>query len=391
MTNNFNTYLFTFIGLPFFLLLTACQSPINQAQKEHKSTVDKWQALMQYGESTLPDYGISISAQLSLRPRKKGSSPLSYQLTNIQLNDKNPLNHINLLSPWFTNKYICSPVCTQLTEYKSKTNIGSTTLLNYYFEQYQYQFYDFYVQVYQVNKQLVQLNKIQPLLVKDYLLHLADKQAPQTSLADFIKLLTQSLTPLAYQEYLLQPQLRVGEYQPSNEGLPSIPNYEQGTKEQNNWQNATVIKTETIAWQKIATSNAEILKWQKVASINNVQDSPIIETQATEPLIIPSITQWLSNKNNNLSIGDLACSYQYNMFGKVIAIHPMQMDNSSSGNKGTTVTISLFGQAKKVRDGVMKNQEDGYLFNTSQHAVSFKPIKGVKTFLAENVSQCIFE
>ncbi|NRD71805.1 hypothetical protein HQQ94_00750 [Shewanella sp. VB17] len=448
MINNFRIiidtltrcYLFTFIGLPCLILLTACQSSIDQAQQGHKYTVDKWLALMQYGESTLPEYGITISAKLSQLPMENIHAPLSYQLKNIKLDNEKNVNKINLLSPWFNNKYICSPVCSQLTEYKSKTNRGNRTLLNYYFEEYKYDFYDFYVQVYQVNNQLAQLKKIQPSLVKDYLLYLVDQQAPQSSLVAFIELLKQSLSPQAYQEYLQDPKLLVGEYQPLNEGLPDMQAYKQTVKERDFWQDAAQGNSENVGWRKVADNNIEDLTWQKVADGNiegltwkkvadgniegltwkkvadsNIEDltwkkkaedkgnqmpnDQVKQTEKTDS--IPSREQWISSKNNPLEVGELACSYQENMFGKVIAVSTSNSTSTSTvddieSNKqeieaSNSVTLSLFGQAKQVEDGVTSSHVSGYLFNTSQQAVSFKPIKGTKTFSADDIGRCLFQ
>jgi hypothetical protein len=415
MTHYFNTltkelvekstprYLLILIYLPFFLLFTACQSPINQAQENHKSTVDKWQELIRYGESTLPEHGISITAQLSQRPIKNANAALSYQLSNIKLSEKSNLNHINLLSPWFKNKYICSPVCTQLTEYKSKTNLGSTTLLNYYFEEYQYQFYDFYVQVYQLNKKLEQLIDIQPLLIKDYLLYLVDQQKPQASLVAFVEGLNSTLTPRAYQDYLLEPKLRVGKYQPSQEGLPSISSYNSTKQEQELWQqkievnkendnrqHATKNSTEVLMWQTMASDNKETLIWQKISVNTEAGNIQAKKDEATKTLFTPSFEQWKTIKSNDLSVGDLACSYQGNMFGKIIAIEESELDNIG-GNKDGAVTLSLFGKAKKIHDGIIENLASGYLFNTSEQALSFEPVKGTKTFATQNISQCQFK
>ena len=78
------------------------------------------------------------------------------------------------------------------------------------------------------------------------------------------------------------------------------------------------------------------------------------------------------------------------MFGKVISIADVNK-NKNGVNIGSNVTLSLFGQAKKIEDGVTSSHVSGYLFNTGQQAVSFKPIKGIKTFSADNISQCQFK
>ncbi|MCP4321441.1 MAG: hypothetical protein GY951_18525 [Psychromonas sp.] len=361
-------------------------------------TVEKLQALIQYGESTLPEYGISITAQLIQQPKNNTHSASSYQLSNIKLNDQSPHNAINLLSPWFHNSYICNPVCSQLTEYKSETNQGATTLLNYYFQLHQFEFYDFYVEIYKLNRKIEQLQEIQPLLLKDYLLYLVDQQAPQTSLMDFIALLTQSLSTTAYQYYLQQPTLRVGKYISSTANEQNIWILNQSNTESAEWQKTTSKNSETEEWQKTPSENAEVQGWRENSSESaetqpwkNADESNIHKhisnphKQPASTVIIPSPTQWKATKSNNLDIGDIACSYHGNMFGKVIALH------NASNNKNKTVSLSLLGEVKNVHDGIIKNQISGYLFNTSQSVINFKPIKGVKVFFANNISKCQFK
>ncbi len=192
---------FTIICLSL-LAGVGCQSIIKIAGTEdHKTVYEKWRELVSYAESDLADYGIKIIAQLKV---KTLNSKEEFYLSNIKLSSSSNALNIDLLSPQFETKLVCDPVCYQLTEYVRTRDEDKDgyTLLTAFFDKHEYELFDFYAKTMVLNKKIATLEAMNSVLLSSYFLFLLEEEKIFESLDEFSPYLENSLSELAYQDYI---------------------------------------------------------------------------------------------------------------------------------------------------------------------------------------------
>ena|GEM_PF-4220972 len=425
-----------FFILCFLLVLTGCQSTLDVAGEEHKTVTDKWKELSKYAESNIEDYGITINARLAISADQK------FKLTHFKLSSRQSRQDINLLSPNFEHKYICSPKCYQLIEYFNLSGEDGTTLLTNYFDRHEFELFKFYGDIQLLNKQLAKLAVHDQRLLKSYLTSLAYQRISFESANDFILFLTTSLTVSALESFSENPEDLFSNflknYQSVNGGQWTGDRTEHDdwtsvSKEQNEWTGIimennewtnitdeqkkwaittdeqdkwTGVSQEQSAWADVSEEQSE---WTEVNKEHNgwTASSELPEkTWSAKLTVLPEALwmkeasdqknskvdgeptgkeglnndqlAWQSAKASPILIGHNVCSYRESYFGVVVAL------------SFDTVTVNLLGQAKVIREGVVYPAEQGDLFTLNEN-LYFSPITEKRTFDKADLASCILE
>lgn len=385
------SYLFSFlrvkrvaIAIICYGITVSCQSPRDIEGEKHKITVDKWRELSRYSSSVLVNHGVFVSAKLSVFYENKYPR---YQLTDISLANKEKVFSINLTYPSFENKYICTPVCAQLTEYMEVDSESSYTLLNQFLSNHEFELFDFYGKLYELNRRIERLEGLSSEQLSHYFSFLVTQNDSFANLKDFTQFLREKLTEQALKDYIRNPN-RLVKSQTINPAqfLTADHSWQVGpTKDSQGWQmNNTeelehwvvgptldselwVVGPNLESEQWKVGQNEEIDLREQVSGYKATAESPNIYSQNDKFSRQPN--KLIASKN------DLVCSYSMNMFGHLVSMNDAQVE------------VSLIGEAKLLEDGVVKSPEKGFLHNQVGN-VTFLPLSGVRSFDRSDIFVC---
>jgi hypothetical protein len=435
-TNKVLHFLSASLLIVLLLLGGGCQSSLDIAGDEHKTVTEKWRALSKYAESSIENYDVTISARLAISTDKR------FKLTHFKISSGSNKQDINLLTPNFENKYICSPLCYQLIEYVNFSGESGTTLLTSYFDRHEFELFKFYGDIQLLNKQLAKLAKHDQALLNSYLKSMAYQSVSFDTAKGFIQFLTEALTIPSLKSFADNPQDLLSHYlkkhqvknasrwntadaeryewtdisKEQNEW--SADNREQSewsakTQEQNEWsansqeQNEwSTYSQEQNEWSDIdeeknewASATQEQNEWTMLNKMpervwlnesDSFSEAPWLKQLPKESAAkdgVESVTNdqtgndlltWGSAKASLIKIGHNVCSYQGSFFGVVTAI---------SFDK---VTVNVLGQAKRIIEGIIYPANDGDLFSMNEN-LYFTPLSERKSFERSNVASCLLE
>jgi hypothetical protein len=400
----------------FLLAGFGCQSTLDIAGGEHKTVSEKWRALSNYAESNIGNYGITITARLAIGEDE------NFKLTHFKITNKPSRQDIDLLTPNFENKYICSPTCYQLIEYFNFSGQDGTTLLTNYFDRHEFELFKFYGDIQLLNNQLVKLANHDQRLLQSYLTSLAHQSTSFERAKEFTQFLNTILTLAALDNFADNPEEIFSHflknYQITNENQWKKVNTEQDgwtgeNTEQNEWTGEnteqdgwtgsnteqdgwTVSNTEQDGW---TGSNTEQDHWTastetpEVAWSSETTISPETiwlkelpeQTHSTDNIVLASnqppdnpLLSWQSARAYPIKVGDNVCSYQESLFGIVAEISVNQ------------VIVNLLGQAKRINEGIVYPAEQGDLFAINEN-VYFSPLTKKKSFEKHEIARCSLE
>ncbi len=349
------------------LLLFGCQTTVEIAGNEHRTVVEKWQELARYAESKLVQYPMTITAELAISDK---AGEARYVLKNIQLSASENSYNVNLVQPSFTHKYICHPVCNQLLEFIPIEENKGATILSLYFNHHEFELFEFYGHLYRLNDAIGLLDVIDAGHVEEYLGTIVQEQIRVNDLREFMLYLSDRLSAGAYENFLNNSDV-AGKPRHQLAGAGSARDFSQTMPSESDHWNLNVGKNnkapESDLW--VAHAGEEAKRWSPILSVTNY--TPTIDWT-------PGSLEkeaWRRARKLPFTLEDYVCSYKQNSFGWVTRV------------SDTDVTVELMGQAKVVRDGMISDVEDGFLFSDSK-SISFIPIKGKKTFKLNEVAAC---
>jgi hypothetical protein len=336
-------------SLLILLMLVSCQSAVQQVGEQHKTAVDKWQALANYAASDLLNYGLIITTKLTIRDIEDQAR---YQFIDIKLaTNEDPFN-INMLTPSFDQKYICSPKCVQFNEYFTTRGENAYTLLSAYFAEEEFRLFQFYADIVLLNDQLALLSEISPDHLTAYLNWLGSQQKSFDALASFSNYLEQVLSIESYRYFIEHPV-----YIQSAESAKHYLHLSQSPESQWGADDPELSEPpETAAWlDQEPMENKAIFR-------------PVKQVEST----------WRQAQLLTVEVGDNVCSYLENKFGVVTAI------------TGNEIEVALTGQIKTIADGLIKNMSPGSLFQLVE-GVNFYPVQELQIFLKKDIAPCLIE
>jgi hypothetical protein len=334
------------------LILVSCQSALQQAGEQHKTAVDKWQALANYAASDLLNYGLIITTKLIIR---NVEDQARYQFIDIKLaTSEDPFN-INMLTPSFDQKYICHPKCVQFNEYFTTPGESTYTLLSAYFDEEEFRLFQFYADIVLLNDQLALLSEISPDHLMAYLNWLGSQQKSFDALASFSNYLEKVLSIESYRYFIEHPV-----YIQSAESAKHYLHLSQSPESQ--WGAKSGIGADISA-------PLETAAWLDQEPMENKAIyQPVKQVEST----------WRQAQLLTVEVGDNVCSYLENKFGVVTAI------------TGNEIEVALTGQIKTIADGLIKNMSPGSLFQLVE-GVNFYPAQELQIFLKTDIGPCLIE
>ncbi|MGJ8691248.1 MAG: hypothetical protein ACSHW0_02060 [Thalassotalea sp.] len=381
MNKSVNAFIFTICTS----LLFSCQSPQQIAGSDHKLVVDKWKALSLYADGVLNQYDIALGARLTVDK----SSEHQFILKDFALLKKASAEHINLLSPSFEDKIICTPECSLLTEYTSNSEVNAT-LLKQYFDDYEFQLFKFYGQLSLLDDSLAELETIDKKLLPYYLTWLIEKNNHFDKLIDLSDFLTEMLSTEQYLSYINDPKKQysmlaaeqpqeITRWQTLDDGqeitelvapeliAPELSHIQDDfvameldnieldsqAKEQSTWQTAAIAQEVTF-WQQEGTGDG----------VNISISSEVVDWQILQQL--------------DVSIGDKVCSFNGNYFGIVTEV------------LGTKFSVYVVGQLQVEIDNILSSAPDGAIFKQSG-LVRLYPVQAVRDFSQDQIAPCQVE
>lgn len=341
-------------------MLMGCQTQIKVAGEDHRTVTEKWYELSRYAESRLPEFGVTLTSQLSLL-NDKGKK--SYILKNLKLQKKENHFNINLLTPLFKNKFICTPVCMQLLEYDRISTDKGATLLKQYFDHHEFELFKFYGDIYLLNKNLDDLISLEPSFVREYLQYLASKNETHDSIDAFHQYLSRALSAAEYRYYLenrtpLKQKLQLSKWWSERGAINSNSEKKDWNLEYGNDGQVA----ENVLW--VLSTNKESKKWSSIDKKTSQQE------ENRERL-----ANWKTALKTVIQPGDTVCSFQSNLIGTVVS------------RSQKAIKVNLFGEAKRIVNGIIMDVDAGFLFGEKQE-VSFLPIQKSEIFSFNDIAVC---
>ena len=307
----------------------SCQSNLQIVGGKHKTSMDKWHELANFSESNLNSFKVKLVASFSLN----SESSNVYQLSNFRISITEDYFDINLLQPSIKQKYLCDPICKQLSELTVSRNEGAAVLSDFYFDQSEFDLFKFYGDLYLLNKNIIHFNKYNPELVNNYLLFLVKQNHTFSDINDFMIYLKKALNPDSFYIFVNEPSNRFkalnfepleanGWNQRSSVDLPEITT--QAPMESLHWSNEEIshwsdeeILTEIVLWNDNQSTDEGSKNNNK---LKNTDENPT---------------------SNNIFIGDIVCHGPSNLFGLVQAI------------RGKDITVQIVGELRVYDDGIL--------------------------------------
>ncbi len=343
--------------------LFGCQSRLDIVGQDHALVVKKWQELAKYIDNSTTNNPFTIVGKLAV---DRQSDIERFILTDIHLSQQETPFELNLIRPTFQNKYICLPVCIQLTEYFSNSQ-ESSTMLNLYFEQHEFELFKFYGDVVLQNDNINALYELSPITATRYFNWLIHKEQKFNDLASMSQFLTLALTQESLITFLNDPEQFYGSLlAQSQEAFNSHKVSEDGISSLN-------VAEDGISSLNVAEDGINSL---------NVAEGGIITPTADETLLVLNdhrqevrLQNWLQIKDHPLAIGDQVCHYEQNEFGTV---------NEIIGNQ---VQVRLVGKLIKLEDGIQVSTFPGDIYNKQLQHV-FTPMNRVESYKANSIAAC---
>lgn len=378
-----NTLFCNILVIFLTLMVSSCQSNLEIAGDKHQTSTEKWHALAKYSSTTLAPFNLIITAKFD---HSNISSKMAVRFTEVKLSNRTTPFNINLIEPSFSNKYICTPLCSQLTEYLQENNnrISDDTLLSLYFKKHEFELFQFYSDMFILGDQLERLAKENPDNLYNYLQWISKSELSANSLIAFTLLLNEKLTVEKYQDFINNPPII----------YPSVETNIVASPE-NNWLENNSIPPEVALLSQSSSSIDESGTQQENPSPDDdwVAQSEIASPESTFPNelweISPLVSEnkhwapmnnspsknWFEPADNKLEIKDTVCSYNENYFGIVQSISQEE------------IHVWVLGQAKIKQDDIVSNPESGELFKEKIKSI-FIPINKLKTFSLSDISLC---
>jgi hypothetical protein len=322
--------------------LFGCQSRLDVVGQDHALVVKKWQELAKYTDKSTTNNPFIIVGKLAV---DRQSEVHKFVLTDIHLTQEENHFELNLIRPSFDNKYICMPVCLQLTEYFSN-NQDNTTMLYRYFEQQEFELFKFYGDVVLQNDSINELLEFYPVAATQYINWLIRKEQKFQDLVSLTAFLRGALTKENIILFLNTPD---------DFYMDLLTNSQNMLNKSNVW-NLNDATAETDNWTNTATVDEAFLTLNRLGQELRMQN-------------------WLEIQDNALAIGDQVCSFEKNEFGIVSEI---------IGNK---VQVRLVGKLIKLVDGSQVSTRPGDIYNREiQH--SFTSISRDEVYQASTIALC---
>jgi hypothetical protein len=322
--------------------LSGCQSQLDIAGQDHALVVKKWQELAKYTDKSTFNNPFIIVGKLAV---DRQSEDHKFVLTDIHFTQEETHFELNLIRPSFENKYICMPVCLQLTEYFSN-NQDNTTMLYRYFEQQEFELFKFYGDVVLQNDSINELLAFSPVAATQYINWLIRKEQKFQDLVSLTAFLKVALTKENIILFLNTPD---------DFYMDLLTNSQNMLDESNVW-NLNDVTADTDNWTNTPTEDEAFLTLNRLGQELRVQN-------------------WLEIKDNALAIGDQVCSFEKNEFGVVTEI---------IGNK---VQVRLVGKLIKLIDGSQASTRPGDIYNREiQH--NFTSISSDEVYQASAIALC---
>jgi hypothetical protein len=359
------------------IFICGCQSTLDKASDNHKTAAEKWYALATYSQSSLMSYQVMVTAKLNIIENEKGSK---YKLTNIKLNHSEDLFTINLISPVFNKKFICSPHCDYLNEYVGEKNEQGNTLLANYFSLHEYELFTFYGDLALLNDQLAVLSKKNEQKLYEYLRYLIVNEDSFDNLDNFSNYLNKKLSMESFLHFIDKPEdFYKDNYEKKLSQITLWKGYD--IDETNHWIKSSSVSQDGIA---ITTDNEPLESSLWISEFNPITQRNITESKyKIDSYTIPTNVmnnkeKWLKSKKTKIRKDESVCSFTDNLFGIVKVI------------TDDKIIVLVLGEAKIVDDGVVSIPPEGYLFGNNND-IHFQPIESLKSFKVNDVARCNFE
>jgi hypothetical protein len=322
--------------------LLGCQSTLNTAGQDHALVVKKWQQLAQYIDDSTTNNPFTIVGKLTVDTE---SDKQKFILSNIHLSQQETMFELNLIRPTFENKYICLPICLQLTEYFS-TSKENSTMLNIYFEQHEFELFKFYGDVVLQNDSINTLYEFSPVAATRYFNWLILKGQKFSDLASISQFLTSALTQDSLIAFLNDPDKF--------------------------YASLLAQSKDTINTLNVWSTDDEQGPMENWTSMPTADETLYIKNGLSQDL---RLQNWLKIKDKPLAIGDQVCNYSQNEFGTV------------NGIMGNQVQVRLVGKLIKFEDGMPVSTLSGDIYNLKSHQL-FAPINRVESYKADVIAPC---
>jgi hypothetical protein len=338
--------------IALFLSITGCQTKLGVAGDNHKTVTAKWGELGRYAESEIGQYGVTITAKLKHEYMTKKTE---FTLWDIQLAISETSFDIDLLVPSFEDKYICTPVCYQLTEYQPNLDITGNTLLTEYFTNHEFELFKFYGDLLLLNKNLSILKNENPLLLNKYLNWLAENAKSFSDFNEFSHYLNATLTPAAMAKFVnlrsVYTQERLSTFLPTPDKKWTDDNLDPPDKK---WTDDNFDSPD---------KNWELSKFE-LNKANMQNEGIVMYNTGNKSLSI-----------KKLKIGTQVCTITENYFGNLKNID------------GSEYIVNIRGQAKLEIDGAIFDAPKGTILSPSSQ-VSFLPLDKLMSFNRDELKQC---
>ena len=302
-------------------LVFACQS-LDQSVHIYMQDKKAWQSLADTSVSLYKQHKLIISAVPKWQETGYGRH---YQLVDFSFSKPLDQYRINLLSPDFSNKYVCNWYCELLNEVATEKPKGHFTYLSKLYADNESELVNFYEQL---------------IALEDHMLAL--ELPPQTLTLRLMKLQHSTEQFDSLTQVIAHLYQYIDSEQSVFEPVAQLASAQTGTSEQGN-------DTSSPSNQLLATQ----------------QDLPSDEQQTSE-----------QEQSKILLLNEqLVCSYQENFFGRVLE------------QSATKVAITLLGQAKQIIAGEIINLAPNTLYS-GESTFRYLELAGIKVFDRGDIMPC---
>jgi len=374
------------IIISLMILGGGCTSFLQQVGEKHKTAAQKWIAMGMYVSSDLPKYGHTITADILF---DFSTSTPRFELSNIKFDVNEQTTTIDLLRPSFDSKYLCEArKCILLNEYiktnlknneKAIENIEEGSFLAKQLQKYEFELFDFYAALFILNDNLEILAATNPKALHDYLYYLDEQKYEAQTFKAFSDYASEVLTVEAFESFLNDPIAQYkSEYLQKYIGDQSfVQNDFSAIQPDTNWQ-GTEAKLD-VSNNSDGISNQPVITGDELL-VSNSLTIKIPESMIWEKptLVMLTSSYWNDVQEYPLAVGDSACSYDQNYFGRVQAI------------QGLSVSLFVRGQAKKVTNGILQDLEEGSLFK-NELKVLFLPMASELELIRGDIAPCAIQ
>jgi len=291
-------------------LLIGCQSQVIDVKGTHKTTIDKWSGLANYASSRLNHYPIYIIANFTLE-EKEGEYYIV--VDDFQISNKISQTQIDLLTPTFINKLICSPQCYYFNEYIIVNKKIKKSIVSHFFNEHEFKLFNFYSKLFLLNDKIVLLEELNKKYVALYFQSIVEQKNKYDSLNELAIYLQKELTPDKYQAFLnntrniVAMKVRADNADMPEDRFTDMPDIPKGK--------LTGMSQETLVWAKYTPPTLDSVK---------------------------------SGSLDDFELGDTVCT-RHNSLGTIIQI------------MGNQVVIDEIARVQVRTDGILFNAAEGFI------------------------------